>query len=767
MPLPNILRKASSYILGDCNQDNRRTMYQDGEALFCKNNVCVHPPTLMRQNSDVVHHPGYMAITCRFNKNSNVPTLHLSWIPNSTLRKHPTTLENLSAKKVDCIVHRDADRSSHHSQISEESYDLKSDYENTSEKVDVCLEVKEPVNCGDCERVCSGGFPRNARDEVRDANLKNDARDNSSEDQNVSETKERDANVNRRVDYYQSDNSSVTIHEDNDHSISLNRLRSESLDCKHGENQKDQKIESQDVDRKSTDEELRYPYCDDVSFKSRSMSLTSTCSLSVGVSSEAEEIPSWMRSPELLALQHNLTFPESATASPVTLRRAHRCRRFSVDLSEMRSLRLFFADPACTSGQLVVASRESQYKILHFHHGGLDRLAATLHQWHQLLYPRLDTDTEESLPYRHFMVCRPEVSRDELHPEEGQVPMITSLAWKDLLNERGQVEDDLALRKGIFFGGLEPALRKIVWPFLLHCYSYQSTYDDREQIDAIRRQEYEEIQKRRLGMSPEQAEYFWRNVVCIVEKDVVRTDRGNPYYAGEDNPNIEVMKNILLNYAVYNSRLGYTQGMSDLLAPLLAELNSEIEAFWCFAGLMQRSVAVCTPTDVDMDRNLCYLRELVRIMVPDFYAHLQKHTDAFELLFCHRWILLCLKREFPTEVALVMWEACWVNYLTDHFHLFLCLAIMCVYADDVIAQDLRTDEMLLHFSSLAMYMDGNLILRKARGLLHHFRQLVRLPCTLAGLCRQCGPGMWDSTHDPVIECVGHDDAPCPYLNNYE
>lgn len=111
-----------------------------------------------------------------------------------------------------------------------------------------------------------------------------------------------------------------------------------------------------------------------------------------------------MRSPELLALQHNLTFPESATASPVTLRRAHRCRRFSVDLSEMRSLRLFFADSACTCGQLVVASRESQYKILHFHHGGLDRLAATLHQWHQLLYPRLDADTEETLPYRYVVI---------------------------------------------------------------------------------------------------------------------------------------------------------------------------------------------------------------------------------------------------------------------------------------------------------------------------------------------------------------------------
>lgn len=47
-----------------------------------------------------------------------------------------------------------------------------------------------------------------------------------------------------------------------------------------------------------------------------------------------------------------------------------------------------------------------------------------------------------------------------------------------------------------------------------------------------------------------------------------------------------------------------------------------------------------------------------------------------------------------------MWESCWANYLTDYFHLFLCLAIVSVYADDVIAQNLRSDEMLLHFSSL-------------------------------------------------------------------
>ena len=69
-----------------------------------------------------------------------------------------------------------------------------------------------------------------------------------------------------------------------------------------------------------------------------------------------------------------------------------------------------------------------------------------------------------------------------------------------------------------FFGGLEPALRKIV----------QSTYDDREKINAIMREEYKEIKRRRLSLKPEDTELFWRNVGCIVEKDGVRTDRGNP-----------------------------------------------------------------------------------------------------------------------------------------------------------------------------------------------------------------------------------------------
>ena len=54
----------------------------------------------------------------------------------------------------------------------------------------------------------------------------------------------------------------------------------------------------------------------------------------------------------------------------------------------MRSLRLFYSDDECTCGHLVIASRESQYKILHFHRGGLDKLSEVFEEWTFLAVPK-------------------------------------------------------------------------------------------------------------------------------------------------------------------------------------------------------------------------------------------------------------------------------------------------------------------------------------------------------------------------------------------
>lgn len=46
----------------------------------------------------------------------------------------------------------------------------------------------------------------------------------------------------------------------------------------------------------------------------------------------------------------------------------------------------------------------------------------------------------------------------------------------------------------------------------------------------------------RLSMTPDEQKDFWRKVQFTVDKDVVRTDRSNQFFRGEDNPNVETMR---------------------------------------------------------------------------------------------------------------------------------------------------------------------------------------------------------------------------------
>ena len=69
---------------------------------------------------------------------------------------------------------------------------------------------------------------------------------------------------------------------------------------------------------------------------------------------------------------------------------------------------------------------------------------------------------------------------------------LISSALLPLLQD-GQIEDDLALRQAIFFGGVEPQLRANVWPFLLHYYDFRTTFLERQAIMEEKHQLYHKI----------------------------------------------------------------------------------------------------------------------------------------------------------------------------------------------------------------------------------------------------------------------------------
>ncbi|XP_066443437.1 TBC1 domain family member 16 [Eleutherodactylus coqui] len=698
MSLGKLLRRASSkasdFLTLGSGGENSSIL--DGEIIFSKNNVCVHPPELLHNVAS--HHPGYLCVYMEKDESLGT-TLILAWVPNSRIqRQDEEALRYITPESSP--VRKTRKRNRHIANSTSSTFHKSSVF------------TKE--NPGDTQSP-SKVTERNTVDGTAEgpADVVDQGEDERSLDISSDEVS-KDSTLDSDSDALSSPFCMSPICEaleENNSSVFL-------------------------------ENELRQEADGNIACYASSPDNSSQYSDLNGRGSPAK----WEEQQKLLALEQT-------------------CGVFRVDLGQMRSLRLFFSDEACTSGQLVIASRESQYKVFHFHHGGLGKLSEVFQQWKYCREAQLKEKVTEEKTCLHFSIQRPSVISSESHPEEGIYQRLNVTRWLQHLNEAGQVEEEYKLRKAIFFGGIDPSLRGEVWPFLFGYYSWECTSEEREALRVQRKEEYAQIQNKRLSMSPGAQKAFWRNVQFTVDKDVVRTDRSNQFFRGEDNPNVEAMRRILLNYAVYCPGVGYSQGMSDLVAPLLSEVLDESDTFWCFVGLMQNTIFISSPCDEDMEKQLMYLRELLRLVHLRFYKHLiSLGEDGLQMLFCHRWILLCFKREFSDSEALRMWEACWAHYQTDYFHLFLCVAIIVLYGEDVIEQQLPADQMLLHFSNLAMHMSGELVLKKARSLLYQFRLLPKIPCSLHDLCKLCGPGMWDSGYVPTIECTGQhpDSESCLY-----
>eukprot|EP00824_Muranothrix_gubernata_P012033 TRINITY_DN25760_c0_g1_i1.p1 TRINITY_DN25760_c0_g1~~TRINITY_DN25760_c0_g1_i1.p1 ORF type:complete len:160 (-),score=22.12 TRINITY_DN25760_c0_g1_i1:38-517(-) len=130
--------------------------------------------------------------------------------------------------------------------------------------------------------------------------------------------------------------------------------------------------------------------------------------------------------------------------------------------------------------------------------------------------------------------------------------------WLNLMDEEGRVRDQVALRRFIFYGGMEDSVRPVVWKFLLGLHSYNSTYAEREEINTKKKEEYRALKNQWMSISAAQEARFakFRERRSRVEKDVLRTDRHHPFFEGEDNANLNILNDILLTYSFYNFDIG-------------------------------------------------------------------------------------------------------------------------------------------------------------------------------------------------------------------
>ncbi|KAE7998921.1 hypothetical protein FH972_003414 [Carpinus fangiana] len=289
--------------------------------------------------------------------------------------------------------------------------------------------------------------------------------------------------------------------------------------------------------------------------------------------------------------------------------------------------------------------------------------------------------------------------------------------WFTFLDSEGKVLDSKALRKRIFYGGVEHGLRKEAWAFLLGYHSYDSTYAERKYLSSIKKLEYETIKIQWQSISPEQAKRFtkFRERKGLIEKDVVRTDRSLSFYDGDDNANVNLLRDILLTYSFYNFDLGYCQGMSDLLSPILFIMEDESESFWCFVALMERLGPNFNRDQNGMHSQLFAISKLVELLDSPLHNYF-KQNDCLNYFFCFRWILIQFKREFEYEKTMRLWEVLWTHYLSEHLHLYVCVAILKRHRSKIIGEQMDFDTLLKFINELSGHIDLDPILRDAEAL---------------------------------------------------
>ncbi|KAK5646294.1 hypothetical protein RI129_004758 [Pyrocoelia pectoralis] len=238
--------------------------------------------------------------------------------------------------------------------------------------------------------------------------------------------------------------------------------------------------------------------------------------------------------------------------------------------------------------------------------------------------------------------------------------------FRKYLDPVGQITHAKELRSVIYFGGIDSSLRKVVWKHILNV--YPDGMSGRERMDYIRRKASEYVAlrdtwKAAVARGPVVGELAY--TTGMVKKDVLRTDRHHKFYAGsDDNQNIASLFNILTTYALNHPKVSYCQGMSDLASPLLVTMGDEAHAYICFCALMSRLSTNFMLDGIAMTQKFTHLAEGLMYYDSEFYNYLKSH-QADDLLFCYRWLLLEMKREFAFEDSLRMLEVLWSSLPAD------------------------------------------------------------------------------------------------------
>ncbi|CAH8584362.1 unnamed protein product [Heterobilharzia americana] len=158
-----------------------------------------------------------------------------------------------------------------------------------------------------------------------------------------------------------------------------------------------------------------------------------------------------------------------------------------------------------------------------------------------------------------------------------------------------------------------------------------------------------------------------------IDLDVNRTFRNTIYFRDRYGPRQCALFRVLAAYSVYNSEVGYCQGMSELAGLFLIYIEDEEDAFWALNQLMtgyrHNMHSVYVADFPGLKRLFTHHERIVRKLLPILDKHFTKH-DMLTSTYALKWYMQCFLDRLPVTLVLRLWDI----YLLEGEKLLLAMA---------------------------------------------------------------------------------------------
>ncbi|EDR23020.1 hypothetical protein, conserved [Entamoeba dispar SAW760] len=296
---------------------------------------------------------------------------------------------------------------------------------------------------------------------------------------------------------------------------------------------------------------------------------------------------------------------------------------------------------------------------------------------------------------------------------------VSKTLLKTLMDDSGYISSSNmnVIRKVLLYRGCDDDVREFVWKLCLGYYEGKNTQKERMEWDEKRAIDYEKIKQTWTNVIPEMKENWdeFAKMEEQIKKDVVRTDREDTKFEKDGCQNLKTLTNVLMSSSMFNMKIGYGQGMNDIVAVLMRITTKEPSLFWLFQSVMTMLQGFYCSNANYLYKLLNKLDPIISLVNPALGKYLKEHDS--NNVFAYKWIVLLFKRYISDSYLLRIWDSIFA-FPTSKFYYFLVVALIKEYADDIIDNQMDFDDLFVLFQSLGpeigvdIIFDADLILQE-------------------------------------------------------